>query len=773
MASLEGRLGRYSRTREPSLLLEAQAVQEAEALRGMIREAVGDADVVRAVGWFHWFRQGLLGPDRGAADFEVAWPALEFTSRSDPERVPSDFLAALRFTSDQHARLTDDEQGRHLAYLVNNLALLHMRRYDAVSDRRGLVVAAVLLKRLAETGFEGAVRAVYLNNLSNALRYLARTTGNGLLLQESVEALRTSLALTPDGDKDEASRWDNLSTLLPEVLAMTGDQSLAAESIEAGRRGLKLTPADSPDRLQRLSNLCGRLLDEFHRTGTGSRLEESVQLGREAADVANASDAYRAAALNNLGKALLERFAVHGEERDLEEATALFRSTLELMEPLGTHYSAAASNMRKALSLRATRGDASAAAEAVRLAEHDLTATPENHPAYGDRLNGLAEAFRIRYLAIGEPADLEAGAELSRRAAALAGSSPVVRAGYLNEVFITLWDHFLRTNSQQSLWSAITSLSEALGLIPRGHEFAPVFLSNLGSAWYEHYLRTRNLRSLEMAERFCRAAVAASAHERGIGLAGRLSNLSGTLLQLFNLTGDTRALDEAVTTARESVQIAEAVGAVHPAMFNSLSRALLQLVRVSDDADARREVVTMARAALERAAPTDARRAVFSVNLCVALWHDYQISGRDGSLEEIEQVGGKASAQLSAAPIWRLRAAHVAATAGAQLGAWPRAFAHLEYAVDLFPLIASRQLSREDQEDGLIHTLNIASEAGAAALELGRIEDAVGLLEKGRVLIHGLALDSRADLEDLRVSYSDLAGRLDAILREMSELDDR
>lgn len=771
LVSIVAGLDEYSRSREPSLILGAHALQETQALRGLIPKYDEDLEAVHAVAWFHWFRYRLLGPQNGTPDFEIAWPALDLLSRSRPETLPSDFMQALGFVADSNRRLANDGTRRHVTSIVNTLAIMHTRRYETLGDIQSLSTAAILLERLAKSESEGPIRAIYLNNLSNVLRGLAASSGDASLLQRSIAAIRESVSLTPPGDRDEASRYDNLGSALATRYVQTGDRRLVITALEAGRRALELTAPDDPSRPARLSNMCARLLDSFHRTGAGAELDEAEQLGRQAVGLADGGGLDHTAALNNLGRALLERFVARRHEADLAEATDLFRHALELSGPLGAHYTAMAVNLRVALGHYAIRGAAAAAAEAVALAEQDLHGTPSGHPAYGDRVNGLAMALRNRFRITGEPGDLETAVELSRRAAELPDASGQARAASLNEIFLSLWEHYLRTNSQQSLWSAIASLNRALSSMPAEHESRSTLLSNLGSAWYEHYLRTRRPRSLVMADRFCREAVVSTRQQGGVSLAGRLSNLSGVCLHAFALTGDTAALDEAVAVARESVRIAAAVGSVDPAMLNSLSRALLRRPSTSSDPEERAEAVATARAALVASADSDPRRATYVANLCLALWQEYQITGHEASLEEIDGLGGKASALLSAAPVWRIRAAHLAAVATAQLGTWPRALAHYANAVELLPHIASRQLSRADQESGLVQTTNVANKAASAALELGEPEEAITLLEKGRALIHAQVMDTRTDLDDLRRSAPHLAERLEGLTALMAWID--
>jgi hypothetical protein len=86
----------------------------------------------------------------------------------------------------------------------------------------------------------------------------------------------------------------------------------------------------------------------------------------------------------------------------------------------------------------------------------------------------------------------------------------------------------------------------------------------------------------------------------------------------------------------------------------------------------------------------------------------------------------------------------------------------LELAVRLLPLATPRLLTRTDQQHELSGFAFLASDAAALALAAGGPDPApraVGLLELGRAVLHGQALDTRTDLTELRAAHPVLARR--------------
>ncbi|MFS8102107.1 CHAT domain-containing protein [Lentzea alba] len=110
----------------------------------------------------------------------------------------------------------------------------------------------------------------------------------------------------------------------------------------------------------------------------------------------------------------------------------------------------------------------------------------------------------------------------------------------------------------------------------------------------------------------------------------------------------------------------------------------------------------------------------------------------------------------------RLRAARHAAYEAGRAGEWQRAAAMLADAVSLLPQLASRHLTRLDQERLLAGCVGLAREACAYAIQAGDPVAALLVLEHGRGILLRQLLEDRDDLSELRRVRPDLAARIDA-----------
>ena len=152
----------------------------------------------------------------------------------------------------------------------------------------------------------------------------------------------------------------------------------------------------------------------------------------------------------------------------------------------------------------------------------------------------------------------------------------------------------------------------------------------------------------------------------------------------------------------------------------------------------------------------------------------FKQTGAEADLQAALSPLLQAEAASSATPSIRIRAARAAASLAAASNPG-QAASLLETAVNRLPLVAPRQLYRQDQQHMLGEFDGLATDAAALILAapsrggIGqRAARALQLLETGRAVLLSQALETRTDLTDLRNRYpalamrfSDLRNRLD------------
>ncbi|MFJ9561488.1 hypothetical protein ACIRQQ_15795 [Streptomyces fuscichromogenes] len=775
------RLEAMSRTQEEAEIVSAAALRDAEQLRRTLIDLPSDPEGAHALGWFHWYGYLLSEGDDRLSHLDQAWAAFEAVHSMQPDVVPPEFQAAFVYTrrngalSDVHA---EDKRDFILNIVGDRAWSLVSRSFLRAGDAAALF-EAVRMQRLllGSTAPDSSLHLASLNNLANALGAVFEMTGDVSLLNESIALISASTLRTPPGHPDEASRHNNLGIAFTRRYKVTGDPANLDRAIEASRASLTRTPAHSPEKPSRLSNLSNHLLDRYQHSASVTDLDEAVALARQAVELARPSrNKDLSTCLNNLSQALMAHFKATRVTSDVQEAIGRLREALMLIEPSLSYYGTFTHNLGDALGeWAALTGDASAWEEMVSIARRGLAESPPGHPDHLNRLKGLATALRSRFEATADVADLEESIAFSRQVVAEYEGPATGRVSALNSLFLSLWAHHLRTGNFPSLQEAITALEQASALLPPLHHSRAMICSNLGSAWYAVYQRTGDPKALSSAVECGRESVKLTPLMHGVDRAAHLSNLSGALLQLFEMSGDRALLDEAVTTAEEAVAGMEALGTWYATVLNTLSRALQRRAAIEPDEEnvALHAALEAARASVAASTSVDPHRVVYLTNLCTCLWETHVASPSEPLLTEIDAYGAEAASLRLASPVWRVRAARIAGIATATAASWPKALAHYTCAVNLLAEVVTRQLSRPDREHGLVQVPTVAAEAGAVALTAGQPEAAVALLERGRALMHSQNLDLRSDLQALREAAPGLVDRLGQVASELARAEEQ
>ena len=124
----------------------------------------------------------------------------------------------------------------------------------------------------------------------------------------------------------------------------------------------------------------------------------------------------------------------------------------------------------------------------------------------------------------------------------------------------------------------------------------------------------------------------------------------------------------------------------------------------------------------------------------------------------------------SAYPSTALFAAHRLAQMSYGNGDLPSALDGYRIALELFPKVAWLGLDVRSRQDALLHGKPeyIGCLAATCAIQLGRFEEAVELLDLGRSFFWQQASSLRSDLEILREHNAELANMFDTICQQLN-----
>ncbi|WP_406253638.1 CHAT domain-containing protein (plasmid) [Streptomyces atratus] len=523
------------------------------------------------------------------------------------------------------------------------------------------------------------------------------------------------------------------------------------EAIRLRREALRVDEPDSPDRAlhhARLAIALRRRAD--HRAGSrgaepvAADLDEAVEHGEAAAELLDGEHGDRPAVLANLGAALQSRFGLTGDPADIDRAVCHGHAALCAMGEDHPELLKCRQLLADVLHGRGVReGRVEDLDEAVAMGRStvDAARAQSSGEAVGllpTLLSDLGECLRARSELTGSRADLNEAIALGRRAVAATARDGAAWPLTVSRLSVALYRR-AKTGTPGDLTEAIMMTRAVLASAPATSPLRAGGRSNLSLMLWARYEDTRDLADLDEAIDLVRAALGElTADDDLAAVALCASNLGAVLRLRHEATGDTGSLDEAITLARQAVQ---GVAPGHPDRLKVLYGLGVALRSRAERNDCAQDRMEAARVLAEAA---DAPAA-------------------------------------AAAPA--IRAARMAASllirpTDTDPASWERAAHLLEAAVRRLPTVAPRRLGRRDQQTNLASLAGLAADAAALALNAPGAPSqqaaarALQLLEQGRGILIGQALDTRSNLTELKARHTELARQFETLRDELDAIDD-
>lgn len=558
---------------------------------------------------------------------------------------------------------------------------------------------------------EGAKEAAVRNLAGGLLADSARMTRDPAALDAAIDGLTMVCGRSSPADPLLLLASNALTRALLQRSEQTGSSADIDSAVRVAREALERT--ENADTVIDLANALTRLGE---RSATARPLSEAVHLLERLLPVLAEEDADRADVLNSLCITLKSRAELTGLPDDVTAAIGYGQQAAELASRdtreraklavcllnLGTAH-------RFRYSLTADVADLQQAIDRLRTS---VEVTPANDPGLAMRLSNLGYALKNRYELFGASSDLDEAIEITQQAAEHAAPGSIDHARFLGNLCADLVERSGLNNDERDLRQARETGRAAVDATPPGHPLRGLHLVNLCGALLGNLEKKADAARLGEALGFARKAVAETVEDSPYR-APCLAELASILYRRYQLSGNSAELEEAITSARGA---ADAVPAQSPG-YARYAGLLAHLLTESGHADALREAAALAtRIANSESAGTAAR--------------------------------------VNAAKMWAIALDQ----AGAPADEVYRAYRH---GVELLPQLAWRGIETRDQESMIAEQTGLASQAAERALEAGRAEDAVEVLEMGRGVFWSQILDLRSDLKELRTQYPERARRLE------------
>ncbi|MFJ3583427.1 CHAT domain-containing protein [Streptomyces sp. NPDC090127] len=722
--------------------------------------------------------QMLVGrANRAAARGVLSGPAAEHTDQARREG-----LDLIREALD----LIGDDDPRRSEYL-SDLGCAHVEHAETTGGSEACAEAVRVLRlAVAAAGPDaGQDRAVALSNLGSALVRLGDLTGAEPPLADGVQAHREAVAATGPDDRHRAHRLGNLGDALQHLAQLRSDVACAEEAVAVLREAVRVAGAHAPgaadhlgrlggapDAADHLGRLGGALRTLARFTGSPAPLEEAVQLHRQA--VAAAQETGSGAAGNHpysvgrartsLANVLVEQHRRTRDESLREEALGHYRAALE--HPLaGGERHRALTNYGDALFGRAADTvDHPLMDTAIGVLREATAVAPAHHRGRPGVLMNLGLALVRRSRLTGDRSWLDEGLAVLRRAVQESAPTSFDRAVQLSNLAQALSVRYYTTGDRAAAEEASALLREAISLEHgerHGRDLARINLGVVLSRVAVPRDGEADPELLREARRVLEEAVAGldDGHPRRTVA---LLNVAGTIMTTVDMTEDatdpasSRALlDRGLSAVREALGRLPEGDPDHVQALWLRARLLLASARL-DGGTARAD---------HHGPSGGAARA--------DRYGEFGELGASGDtaraeLAEAVRCARQAARSTVASVTKRALAARVWGDAAAAAGDDAEALAGYAYAVGLLPRLAPRGLVRTDQEDRLVSSAGLASDAAAFALRTGDPLAALTLLEQGRGILLAQGLETRGDLSRLRTADPVLAAEFERVREALS-----
>jgi len=697
-------------------------------------------------------------------DLDAAISAFQQAAETAPEAEPvrAAYLDRLAKLQSARAVLAEAEREAERDDRLSQLALDGRDLVDRAIQARDPAALTAAMEQLRQAldmaPAENPQRSVIISDIGVALRHRFELTGALADLDEAIDTQRQAVEAVSADDPRRVSYVSNLSNVLRIRFERSGAHADLDGAVEASRQALDSCAADDPRRAVVLSHRGLALLDKYRYDGSLDRLNEAVTTCQEAVDAAT-DETCRASDRMNLGLSLTARFERTGELADADAAVEATRHALDEAGPADRSRANYLTSYASALRLRGERtGSLDDISAAVENDQQALEVSPPGELGRAMRLSHLGLSLLRRYGLTGVPADLDAAVDRGYESVAAVADSDPFGALCLSNLSCSLLRRFERDGALTDLKAAVDVAQQASDAVPGAGPMRPRHLGNLANALEARFIRLGALDDLERAVDASRQAVAACpADDANRG--SYLNSLANALQLRFRHIAKASDLSESIEFSQQALAAIPPDHALRGMVLASLSLGLIlrfSQMHAKADLDG---AVDAGRQAAETAADDDPSRAFFLGRKLLALWLRFDLTGAPEDLNEGLEAGREAAATMAAAPSVRAGAAVMWGHLAARAENWPEAVRAYRAAIDLLGKVAPRGLARGDQEYQLIGISGIGSRAAACCLELGETDLAAELLEQGRGVLLGQALDAHTDLTALEGMRPDLAAR--------------
>ncbi|KAL5314488.1 hypothetical protein ACEPPN_017128 [Leptodophora sp. 'Broadleaf-Isolate-01'] len=613
---------------------------------------------------------------------------------------------------------------------------------------------------------------IKLLNSIGLLLYLKYTETKAMIdLQQAIRVAQEVLEATPEGHPNKEIWSNNLGNLLSDKYSSTEEMADLNDAIRVARQTVHMTPKEHKNQPMWLNNFGVLLNKRYLRTGIESDHEEALHVSREAVRITHKDHPELGGRLNNLRVQLGHRYSKTREMPDLEEA---IRVAQECVRATPEHHPDRGGRLESLGILldskHSTTGATADIEECIRVTQESINMTPRDHPYRGSRLNLLGVQLTKRYLKMGEMADIDNAIRITQEAISAVpgqGGQPE-GAGWLNNLAICLGQRYAKIGALGDLEQAIQASRGAVNNTPKANSNLASCLCNLGYLLTDRYSRVRQLTDLDEAIMLIRNAIGLTPEDNTSQKAALKNNLGLALGQRFLETETETDIDEAVRAVQEAVDLTSRDNPNWPKRLQNLATIFGKRYANTESIADLEASIRMAQEAVDATPENIPNRAIYLNSLGKALFARFLKTNTQDDLERVISCSKSALYQPNSLITSRIEAGKSLLACYGFTSDWQLAYDTAKVVLGLIPQLTPRSLRNSDKQHLLSQISGLASDAAAAALEIGKSPlVALEFLEQGRGVLAGSLDELQVDALDLQKKHGELAERFTRLRDEL------
>jgi tetratricopeptide (TPR) repeat protein len=508
-----------------------------------------------------------------------------------------------------------------------------------------------------------------------------------------------------------------------------------------------------------LGNLGLSQLRHYERFGILADIKDSISNFQKAVVLTLDGHIDKPLYLGNLGIGQLRLYECLGELTDVEDSISNLQKATQFTETGHTDKPMFLSNLGTSHMMRYHRlGELTDLEDCIFNLQKVVGLTDEGHPDKPIRLSNFGLSQLKRFERLGDLADIEDCISNLQKAVQHTEDGHPNMPAYLGNLGISQGKLYDRLGEQIDLEDSISNLGKAVQFTMDGHRDKPIYLGNLGTSQLRLYWRFAELTSLEDSILNLQKSVLLTEDghpDKPI----YISNLGVCQRIRFEHLGKLTDLQNSISNLHEAVRLTEDEHPNKPRYFGNLGLSQLKRYECNSEQTDIEEAIWHFKKAVQLTDEDHPRRANCLSELGTAQRLRFECLGRPADLIDSISAFREAAKSKTAYPRDTLSAARQWAEASHRNGDLPSALDGYRLALEILPKVAWLGLSTASRQNWLIQegSENLTCLSATCAIQLGRLEEAVELLDLGRSVFWQQASSLRSDLEELRKMEPELA----------------